>query len=132
MKSTAQPTIDRVVLGRIAELLQVLPVIKPRHPGSLDPLRSMFAHCLQRSIRLFAHHLERVYFRAQPNELADWIGARLVLHLPHHRIVRSEVRLVVGVGAGEVGEVEVLLHVDHVPVEIRRLDLRLQGVCVRE
>ena len=107
-------------------------MIKPRHPGSLDALRSMLAHRFQRSIRLLAHHLERVHFRAQPHELTDRIAARLILHFPHHRFVRTEVRLVVGVGGVEVGEVEVLLHVDHVPVEIRRLDLIRQGVRVRE
>ena len=40
--------------------------------------------------------------------------------------------MVVGVEGIEVGEVEVLLHVVHVTVEIRRLDLIHEGVRVRE
>ena len=132
VKTTAQPTIDRVVLCWIAKLVEVLLMIEPRHPCPLDALRSMLPHCLQRAIRLFTHHLERVHIRAQPNEVTDRIAARMVLHLPHHRFVRTEVRLVVGVGGVEDGEVEVLLHVDHVPAEIRRLVLIHQGVRVRE
>ena len=103
MKTTAQLTIDGVVLCRIAKLFEVLLLIEPRHPCPVNPLRPMLPHHVQRSTRLFPHQLKGVPFQAQSNELTDRIAARLVLLPPHTRFVRPEIMLVVGVGAIEVG-----------------------------
>ena len=129
--STGQSTIDRIVLGGIPVLFEVLIMIEPPYRASLDAHRPTLPNRLQGSFCLSAHHLERIHPRAQPNELSDQIATRLIIHLPPHRFVRTEFSLPVWLGAVEVGENEVLLHADHILVDIWRLDPRLEGVRVR-
>ena len=130
--TSSEATIERIVLIRIAKLLEVMLVIESCHPELLDALRASLPNSLHRSILLSAHHVEGIHFRAQHHELDDRIGARSIFAIPQHCFLRSEFLLVVGIGGLEVGELEVLLHLDHVFVEIRRLDIVHEGVCVDE
>ena len=92
----------------------------------------VLAKPLQRCILLSAHDLKGIHLRAQLHELDDSIAARRSFHLAYHRLVRGEIGLVVWIGGFEVGQVEVVIHLDHILVEIRRLDLIHVRVCVRE
>ena len=60
------------------------------------------------------------------------ITADLILHLPDHRLIRREPRFIVWVGGLDVGQVEVVLHLNHVLLDVRRLDVIHQEVCIRE
>ena len=85
----------------------------------------MLANPVKRAVCLDAHPLEGIHLRGQPHELTDPIAAgRIQPHLPH--------LFYCGVGEVDRIEVDVLLRVDHVFQEIRRLDLVHEAVCVRE
>ena len=107
-------------------------VIEARHSQSVDALREVLPQRLQRSLRMFAHHLEGRHFPAQTQYLTGLSAARFIFQLSHHSFVHTEVRLAMRVGGVEGGEIEVVRHHEHGLVEIRRVDLIQEGICFHE
>ena len=132
VESPAQPTIEHIDLGGISKVLEVLFLIETRKARSIFARCTILSHRLHCALLISEHHLEGNHLRPQPNDLADRIAARLIFHLPNHCFVRYKVRSVVLIGGMQVGEIDVLLQIDHVVAEMRHLDLIYEGAQVSE
>ena len=55
-----------------------------------------------------------------------------MLHLRYGRLIRAEAALIVGVGAFELGHVGMFFHLNHVLVDILRLDVKHHRMGIRE
>ena len=58
-------------------------------PGIAQGHHFLFANPFQRANSLSPHHLERIYFAAQPQELDEWIAAQLIFHYHKHSAIFS-------------------------------------------
>ena len=114
------------------QLIEILLVEEPLCRRPLDALRAMFIISFLCPVGVNLHRLEGVHFGAESHELSDWVPRHLVLHLPDHRLIRCEPRFIVWIGGFVVGQVEVILHSNHVLVDVRRLDVVHQGVGICE
>ena len=134
MDTTPEPAINRVVLGRVMQLVEILVVEEVLGRSPLDPIRERLFDSLGCPVGVGLELLEETHVRAESDALSDLASRHLILHLSHHRFIRREARLILGVGRLEVGQVEMLFHLDHVIVDIRRLDVIHQrvGICEKE
>ena len=102
---TSDSAIERVVLGRVVELIEILLVQEALFPRRLDPLRAVLVISLGCPVGVGLHCLEGVDFGAESHELSVWVPSHLILHLPDHRLIRREPRLLGWVGRFEIGHV---------------------------
>ena len=132
MEATSEWTIERLVLGRIVPVIEILLVEEAICRRPLDTLRAMFVISVGCPVVVDLLRLGGNHFGAQTHELIDFVARHLILHLPHHCRSRGEPRFLLWVWGFEVGHVEVVLHLDHVLVNVRRLGLVHHGVGICE
>ena len=132
VETTSESAIEGVVLGRVVQLIEILLVEEPLCRRPLDALRAMLVVTLLCPIGVDFHRLKGVHFWAESHKLGDWVPRHLVLHLPDHRLIRREPWFIVWIGGLVVGQVEVFLHINHVLVDVRCLDVIHQGVGICE
>ena len=110
MESRSELAIERIVLVRVVELIEILLVVESLCRRPLDALRAMFIVSLLCPVGVGLQRLEGLHFGAESHELRDWVPRYLILHLPDHRLIRREPRLIGAVGGLVGGHVEMHLH----------------------
>ena len=103
VEAKSESAIERIVLGRVVQLIEILLVEEALCRRPLDTLRAMFVISLGSPVGVDLHRLEGIHFRAESHDLSDWVPHHLILHLPHHRLIRGEPRFIVWIGGLVVG-----------------------------
>ena len=90
VETTSESAIERVFLARVVQLIEILVVEESLCRRPLDTLCAMFVISLGCPVGVDLHPLERIHVWAKTHELSDWVPRLLILHLPHHGIIRTE------------------------------------------